>query len=93
VLGAYVVLYPGARVLTLIPIIFFFEIAVVPALFVIGFWFVLQLLQGLGSLGRDVAGGVAWWAHVGGFVLGMVLALPAGLIDRRARRARFKTWR
>ena len=75
VLGAYVVLFPHARVTTLL---FFFFITVVdlPALFVLGFWFLLQLFSGVGQLGTHVAGGgVAYSAHVGGFVFGLVVGL------------------
>jgi membrane associated rhomboid family serine protease len=70
ILGAYAVMFPRARVYTLV--IFFFITAVeLPALVVLGGWFVLQLFSGVGSLGTDVNGGVAYWAHVGGFVFGM----------------------
>ena len=72
VLGAYLVLYPGARVLTWVPPIFIFPL---PALIVLGYWFVIQFLSGLSALGANLSGGVAWWAHVGGFILGAVLAL------------------
>jgi membrane associated rhomboid family serine protease len=73
VLGAYLVLYPGARVLTLV---FFFFITMIelPAVVVLGLWFVLQAFQGLGSLGGDPVG-VAWFAHIGGFAFGAVVAL------------------
>jgi membrane associated rhomboid family serine protease len=70
ILGAYAVMFPRARVYTLV--IFFFITAVeLPALVVLGGWFVLQLFSGLGSLGTDVNGGVAYWAHVGGFAFGL----------------------
>lgn len=95
VLGAYLLLYPGAAVLTLIPIFFFIEIARVPAFVVIGFWFVLQLANGLVSLSPALAqaGGVAYFAHIGGFVAGLAVALPIALIDRsRRRRAQFRGW-
>jgi membrane associated rhomboid family serine protease len=73
ILGAYAVMFPRARVYTLV--IFFFITAVeLPALVVLGGWFVLQLFSGVGSLGTDVNGGVAYWAHVGGFVFGMAAA-------------------
>jgi membrane associated rhomboid family serine protease len=92
VLGAYLVLYPSAAVLTVIPILFFFEVARVPAYLVIGFWFVLQLGSGLASLGHGTAAtaGIAWFAHIGGFATGLVLALPAAFAgrSRRSRRAR-----
>lgn len=90
VLGAYLLLYPGASVLTLIPILFFVEIARVPAYLVIGFWFVLQLGSGLAAIGTGAAavGGVAWFAHLGGFATGAVLALPAIVAAKRTRRRR-----
>jgi membrane associated rhomboid family serine protease len=72
VLGAYIVMFPRARVYTLI--IFLFITAVeLPAIVVLGAWFVLQLFSGVGSLGTDVNGGVAYWAHVGGFAFGMAV--------------------
>jgi membrane associated rhomboid family serine protease len=74
VLGAYLVLFPRARVYTLV--IFFFITAIeLPAVAVLGFWFVLQLFSGVGSIGGDVStGGVAYWAHVGGFAFGAAVA-------------------
>ena len=84
VLGAYFLLYPRARVLTLIPLFVFFPVVEVSAFFFLGFWFLLQFLQGaLASGGGDAAaGGVAWWAHAGGFVTGAVL-LPVFLLYRK----------
>ena len=77
VLGAYLVLYPNARVLTLVPIFFFIRIVEIPALIYLGFWFVSQLFNGLFALAAagDVfqSGGVAWWAHIGGFVFGLAI--------------------
>jgi len=75
VLGAYVVSYPGARVLTLVPIFIFVQIIEIPALIVLGFWFIMQFFYGAASLAAATAntGGVAWWAHVGGFLIGMIL--------------------
>jgi membrane associated rhomboid family serine protease len=72
VLGAYLLLYPHARVMVLVPLGIFTRVMYVPAGFVLGFWFVLQLLSGGMSLGQG-GGGVAWFAHVGGFVAGMAL--------------------
>jgi membrane associated rhomboid family serine protease len=72
VLGAYLLLFPRAQVLVLIPLGLFTRTMYVPAGFVLGFWFVLQLLSGGMSLGRS-GGGVAFFAHVGGFVAGMAL--------------------
>lgn len=78
VLGAYLLMFPKARVLTLIPIFVFLQFAELPALVVLGFWFVMQFFNGLISLGYETAGmgGVAWWAHIGGFIAGMVLVFP-----------------
>lgn len=76
VLGAYLVLYPRARVVTLVFVFYFIRIVEVPALIYLGFWFISQLFNGLFALGTaDVlqAGGVAWWAHIGGFVFGLAL--------------------
>ncbi len=74
VLGAYLLLYPRARVLVLVPFGFFMHMMRIPALYVLGFWFVLQFIQSVLSDGQ--AGGVAYWAHIGGFVAGMVLIVP-----------------
>jgi rhomboid family protein len=79
ILGAYIVLFPRARVLTLI-IFFFITVVEIPAGVVLAIWFVLQLFSGVGELGADVGGGVAYWAHVGGFAFG---ALVAWLFYRR----------
>ncbi len=75
VLGAYFLLYPKARVILLVPVfLFFFFTVQVPAVVVLGFWFVLQLFSGVAQLGvYTESGGVAYWAHAGGFVAGMVL--------------------
>ncbi len=76
VLGAYLVLYPSSRVKTLIPFGIFFYMATLPAVVVLGFWFALQLLSGLATLGvDDSVGGVAFWAHIGGFAFGGLVAL------------------
>jgi membrane associated rhomboid family serine protease len=84
ILGAYMVLYPGARVLTVIPLGFFTRFIWIPAVFVLGFWFVIQFLNGLPALGAQ-GGGVAWFAHIGGFVAGLLLVMPfAGGRRRRA---------
>jgi rhomboid family protein len=72
VLGAYLVLFPRARVLTLVPFGFFLQLMRIPAVFVLGFWIVLQLLSGVLSHGAP-GGGVAWFAHVGGFLAGVTL--------------------
>jgi membrane associated rhomboid family serine protease len=76
VLGAYFLLYPRARILTLVPVFFFFYMIELPAFIFLGLWMLLQVLQGYAYLmaakGAAV-GGVAWWAHVGGFAAGVLL--------------------
>jgi len=74
VLGAYLVLYPQSRVVTIIPLGFFMRITLVPASIVLGLWFLLQLFSGVLSFGGPDIGGVAFWAHIGGFVTGVALA-------------------
>jgi membrane associated rhomboid family serine protease len=76
VLGAYLLSYPYARVATLIFFGFFIRVIHIPALVVLGLWFVLQLISGLPTVGANEGGGVAFLAHVGGFVAGMILLLP-----------------
>jgi membrane associated rhomboid family serine protease len=77
VLGAYFICYPAARITTLIPLFFFFWTVEVPAILLLGYWFLIQFLTGFQMLAIQTAtgGGVAWWAHVGGFLVGMLLAL------------------
>jgi membrane associated rhomboid family serine protease len=75
VMGAYLLLYPHAKVLTLIPLGFILQMAVLPASLFLGLWFALQVVQGLVTLGVDAVGGVAWWAHIGGFVAGVLVAV------------------
>ncbi len=87
ILGAYFILFPRARVLTLIPLFLFFPLVEIPAFVFLGIWFLIQFLSGAASLGRSSAlsGGVAWWAHIGGFVAGIVLLkilLPADAARR-----------
>jgi len=83
VLGAYLILYPNAKVLTVIPIIFFIEIVRIPAIILIGFWFILQLFSGLFTIG-GTGGGTAYFAHIGGFIAGLALTLLV-LAVRRGR--------
>lgn len=81
VLGAYIVFFPSSYILTLVPLFIIWFTARIPAWVFIGLWFAVQFLSGLGSLGGGSAanaGGVAWWAHIGGFVLGMFLARGMG---------------
>lgn len=84
VLGAYLVSYPFARVLTLLPFLFIW-IVEIPAAFLLGFWFLMQFLSGTVEAGStaQLAGGVAWWAHIGGFLAGMLLV---GRLGRRPLR-------
>jgi membrane associated rhomboid family serine protease len=82
VLGAYIVLYPHSRVLTLIPLGFYIRMTLVPAGIVLGLWFALQLFSGVLALGGPDVGGVAFWAHIGGFIFGVLV----GFMMRGRRR-------
>jgi len=82
VMGAYLVLFPRARVLTLIPIFFFIRLIYLPAPLLLGFWILIQVLNGCGSV-PGTGGGVAYFAHIGGFVSGLILGL---LVRNRVRR-------
>ncbi len=73
VLGAYAITWPWARISTLVFLVIFVTVVEVPALVVLGVWFVAQVLAGQESLRHAASGGVAWWAHVGGFLAGMAL--------------------
>ncbi len=89
VMGAYFVLYPKSRVVTLVPIFFIVE---VPAIVFLGIWFLVQLLSGVGSVasatGGEPAGGIAFWAHVAGFMAG----LSGVVVFRRPERQRVEWW-
>lgn len=82
VLGAYILFFPGSRILTLIPLFIIFFTVRIPAVIFIGLWFVAQFLSGIGSLGAVNSGGIAWWAHIGGFLTGLVLARVAASFGR-----------
>ena len=89
VMGAYFVLYPRAKVLTLVPIFFFFQFFELPAFFFLGIWFFFQFLSAAGASGQ--AGGIAWWAHIGGFVFGIIFLklfqmLPESGVSRKMRK-------
>jgi membrane associated rhomboid family serine protease len=75
VMGAYLIKFPRARIVTLVPIFVFFTTFEIPAWMMLAWWFIIQLLSGFGSLASTdyTGGGIAWFAHVGGFVAGMVL--------------------
>ena len=77
VLGAYFICYPSARITTLIPLFIFFWTIQLPAIVLLGYWFLIQFIAGFQmlSIQTATAGGVAWWAHIGGFVCGVLMAL------------------
>jgi membrane associated rhomboid family serine protease len=87
ILGAYFISYPAARITTLVPILFFFWTIEIPALLLLGYWFLIQFFTGFQMQAIQTAthGGVAWWAHVGGFLVGLTLA--ATFRPRRRRPA------
>lgn len=86
ILAAYFMLFPRSRVLTLVPLFFFLRLVAVPAVFLLGFWFVWQVISGAGSLGSS--GGVAFFAHIGGFIAGLFLVFPF-----RRRHVPVQLWR
>jgi membrane associated rhomboid family serine protease len=90
VMGAYFVLYPHSRVLTLIWLFVFIDIVEIPAVFFLGFWFLMQLFSGAGSIAHTAGsqGGIAFWAHVAGFIFGVA----AVFIFRRPERQRVEWW-
>jgi membrane associated rhomboid family serine protease len=92
VMGAYIVLYPHSRIVTVIPILFYLHVMEVPAVVFLGLWFVLQFVSGIGSLaaatGGEPAGGIAFWAHIAGFVAGV----SGVLVFRRPERQRVEWW-
>jgi len=87
VLGAYLVLYPGARILSLVFLGFFYQLLQVPAIIVLGLWFLLQLIDGIASLGvESSASGVALFEHIGGFLTGVAIGLVVRSLARRRPR-------
>lgn len=92
VMGAYVVLYPRSRIVTLLPLFVFIQIVEIPAFFYLGFWFLMQFINGIGSLaevsGGRPAGGIAFWAHAAGFAAGLV----GVFLFRRPERQRVEWW-
>jgi membrane associated rhomboid family serine protease len=86
VMGAYFVFYPQSRVLTAVFVVVFMDLVEIPAIFFLGIWFLMQLFSGVGSLGSHAAdGGVAFWAHVGGFITGLMIGLIARARDASRR--------
>jgi membrane associated rhomboid family serine protease len=93
VMGAYIVLYPKSKIVTLVPILFFIQLIEVPAVFFLGIWFVMQFVSGLGTMtaaseaGRSI-GGIAFWAHSAGFAAGAI----GVLLMKRPERQRVEWW-
>lgn len=84
VMGAYILKYPKAQILTLLPLGFFITTVRIPAIFFLGFWFIQQAISSVASLGMPDQSGVAYWAHAGGFIFGAILGPLLGLFgDRR----------
>ena len=90
VMGAYFVLYPHSRIVTLVPIFLFMQIVEIPAIFFLGIWFLMQFVNGIGSIAATTAegGGIAFWAHVAGFVAGVT----AVFVFRQPERQRVEWW-
>jgi len=89
VLGAYMILYPWARVHTAVIFFIMIHLVMVPAVVIIGLWFVLQVLSASVLWAAGTTAGVAYWAHIGGFLAGMLLILPVWMKLRKRRRARY----
>ena len=86
VLGAYFMFFPKARILTLLPIFIFWQIIEIPAFYFLGIWFLLQFIFGICSLGFRQCGGIAFWAHIGGFAMGAILVMRMAKQRRHYRR-------
>ena len=87
VMGAYLITFPRARILTLVPIIIFLTTIEIPAYLILLYWLLLQFLNGVAAVADPMQGGVAWFAHVGGFLAGV----PLMLLMRSGRRARARS--
>ena len=84
VMGAYLIKYPKAKILTFLPLFIIWTTVRIPAIYFLGFWFVQQAFSSVASLGMEEAAGVAYWAHAGGFIFGAILGPMFGLMsDRR----------
>jgi len=88
VLGAYLILFPRSRVASLVPILFVFTLIEIPAVLFLLFWFVLQLYSGLFAIQGGGGSGIAWWAHVGGFIFGVVMVSFFAI----KRRSEYRGW-
>ena len=91
VMGAYLIKFPRAKILTLVPIFIFVTTMEIPAVFMLLYWFVLQIFSGFGSAGTSNVsqGGVAWFAHIGGFLAGMLLIKIMGTKERYSNRPEY----
>jgi membrane associated rhomboid family serine protease len=83
VLGAYLIRYPRARIQVLIWLFIFIQRIWIPAVYVLGFWFLIQISNGLGALTLKQPGGVAWFAHIGGFLAGIALLFTMDPYERK----------
>lgn len=83
VMGAYLIKYPKAKIVTILPLFIIFTTVRIPAIYFLGFWFVQQAFSSVASLGMSGGGGVAYWAHSGGFVFGAILGVILGLLNDR----------
>jgi membrane associated rhomboid family serine protease len=89
VLGAYMVTFPRARVVTIVPLFIFIQVIELPAVVVLGFWFVIQFFNGAISITASASGaGVAWWAHIGGFVSGIIIFYIIRILFNKTYRTR-----
>ena len=86
VLGAYLISFPRSRIASLVPILFIFTIVEIPAAIFLVIWFIIQVYSGLFAMQGAAASGIAWWAHIGGFVFGV------SMVSFFARRTAYRTW-
>lgn len=88
VLGAYMVTFPYARIITIVPLFVFLQVIELPAIVVLGFWFIIQFFNGAASITTSSGGGVAWWAHIGGFGSGIIIFYLIRILFVRTSRKR-----